>query len=478
MSIVGVFSGMNGIKDHIGIISALAVLVLLCVAAKITQFYGFALNDYDTGIYGNVAWNLAHGEGFHSDVLNVSHLSVHFSPLIAIFAPFYALFPTPMVLMIGQGAAAGLTLLILYRIGMHLLDATALKERRPWIILGFCFLAFCYGPFTNALLSHFHPPTVAMPILAGCLLALIERRHWLLVLLVPLLLTAKENAPLAVVGLGIYAALVQGRWPLGLALGVIGVTTLALVLFLIMPAFQDGAWVLAGRFEPLALLDKKLLYLLLLVLPLAFLPLFAWRAATAALPLIAVNLAVGYEAQLELKYHYNDLASVFLLVAAMQGLNQLFAGPGRSVLPNAKPAHALALAIVLALAINKGRNPITDLVKHWPTADHWALHQELAPYRKSPPDQAILAQSGLGPYLSSRYRYVMLRSTWKDDDLRPGDLILLSDHAGDYLVDIEAARARLDALSHVETVEKSELLTVYKVRPRAGDSRASLITEP
>ena len=461
-------------------ISGIALLALLGILAKVMQFYGFALNDYDTGIYGNLAWNLANGEGFHSDVLNVSHLAVHFSPLIALFAPFYALFPTPMVLMIGQGAAVGITLLIFYRIGTHLLDAAVFKEHRPWIILGFCFLAFCYGPFTNALLSHFHPPTAAMPILAGCLLALIERRLWLLLLLVPVLLTAKENATLAVVGLGVYAALVQGRWPLGVALGLIGTICLALILFVIMPAFQDDAWILAARLEPLALPGRKALYLFLLLLPLAFLPLFAWRAAAAALPLIAVNLAVGYEAQLELKYHYNDLISVFLLVAAMQGLNRLFAEPKPKMwtLPRARPMHVLGAAILLALIVNKGRNPITDLVKHWPTAEHWALHQALTPYREASPDQAILAQSGLGPYVSSRYRYVMLRSTWKEDDLRPGDLILLSDLAGDYLIDTKVARRKLDALDHVDRVRNGDLLTVYRVKGGGAEGRTSMIKDP
>lgn len=455
---------MNETKGKIWVFGGLCLLVLLCVFSKTTQFYGFALNDYDTGIYSNVAWNLANGQGFHSDILGGSHLAVHFSPLTALFAPFYALFPTPMVLMIGQGLAVGITLILLYRMGTHLLDREAFGERRPWMILGFCLLAFVYGPFTNALLSHFHPPTVAMPILAGCLLALIERRLWLLIVLVPLLIAAKENAPLAIIGLGIYAALVQGRWSTGSLLGTIGIVSLAVILFVIMPAFQDDNWILAGRLEPFALLGEKALYLVLLVLPLAFLPLFAWRAAMAALPLIAVNLAVGYGAQLELKYHYNDLISVFLLVAAMHGMNHVFTGSRKPILLNARPHHALALALVLALALNKGRTPITDLIKHWPTAEHWALHQELAPYRKAPPDQAILAQSGLGPYVSSRHRYVMLRSTWKEDDLQPGDLILLSDLAGDYLINIETARERLDAIDHVEPIEKGKHLTIYRVR--------------
>ena len=455
---------------HQGVLvgGSLLLLALLCLAAKVVQFYGFALNDFDSGIYSNVAWNLLNGEGFHSDVLDRNHLGVHFSPLTALFAPIYAVFPTPMVLMVGQGLAVGMTLVLLYQLGMLILDPAVFGDRRPWIILGFCLLAFFYGPFTNALLSHFHPPTVAMPVLAGSLIALIERRTWLLALLVAVLLTAKENAPLAVAGLGVYAALVQGRWQLGIALGITALVSLALVLEVVMPAFQEGSWALAGRLDPLALPGKKLLYLFLLLLPLGFLPLLAWRAALAALPLIAVNLAVGYEGQLEFKYHYNDLISIFLVVAAMHGLNRLRTLSLAGLAPTMRTGSIMATLVLLALVFNKGRSPITDMVKHWPSGDHWRLHQELAPYRQAPSDQAMVAQSGLGPYLSSRDRYVMLKTGWRDEKLRSGDLILLSDMADDYGIDIAASRKRLNTTPGIEQIHRSDLLSVHRVLDRAA----------
>jgi len=461
-------------RDQRGFIGGgLFILAALCILVKAIQFYGFALNDYDTGIYANVAWNVAHGEGFHSDVLDQNHMAVHFSPLTALFAPFYAVFPTPMVLMIGQGLAVGLTLILLYRIGKHLIDEADIGQDHRAIALAFCLLAFFYGPFTNALLSHFHPPTVAMPVLAGCLLALIERRTWLLVLLLPILLTAKENAPLAVVGLGAYAALVQGRWTLGIVLGALGMLSLGIILLVIMPAFQDETWIMASRLQPMALLSEKAIYLLLLLLPLAFLPLVAWRAALAALPLATVNLASGYDGQLELKYHYNDLISVFLLVATLHGFNLVMIwqrqNPPLRFAMFTSPAALAAGMVIIALIVNKGRNPMTEMVKYWPMAEHWQLHQALAPYRQAPDNQAIITQSGLGPYLSNRHRYVMLRDKWTEEDLTPGDLILLSDLAGDFLIDIDATRARLDGMAEVNLVLRERSLTVHRYGLQNGN---------
>lgn len=448
----------------------LFLIVLSCVSAKIIQYYAFELNDFDTGIYSNVAWNVINGHGFYSAVLGRNHLGVHFSPLTALFAPIYAIFPTAMVLMIAQGLAVGLTLILLFRLGQLILVPEKPKDH-CYILLSFCLIAFFYRPLSSALLFQFHPPTVAMPILAGCLIALIERRYWLLAILVAALFTAKENAALAVAGLGIYAGLVLHQWRLALGFCLLAAAGLAAVLLVIMPVFQDGSWPMSGRFGPFALLDDKAVYLLKLLAPLGLLPLFAWRPLLAACPLIAVNLAVNYAGQLSFKFHYNDLISVFLLVAAMHGLNWLreFGRSWQQSRPDAnlalpKPIHVMVMVMFCALAFNKGQNPITDMYENWPTADDWRLHAELAPYRREPVTQGIVAQSGLGPYLSHRDRYVMLKTGWSETDLQSGDLILLSSIADDFKLDLDNTRAQLDRMRSTELLHDSDVLTVFRVR--------------
>jgi uncharacterized membrane protein len=44
-------------------VATFAVLAVVFVSLKVIQHVGFLTNDFDTGIYSNVAWNIAHGRG-------------------------------------------------------------------------------------------------------------------------------------------------------------------------------------------------------------------------------------------------------------------------------------------------------------------------------------------------------------------------------------------------------------------------------
>ena len=64
-------------------------LAVTFAAVKCLQHYSFYTNDYDTGIYSNLAWNIAHSHGAYSSILGRSHLGEHFSPIMVVFAPFF-----------------------------------------------------------------------------------------------------------------------------------------------------------------------------------------------------------------------------------------------------------------------------------------------------------------------------------------------------------------------------------------------------
>src|SRR5437588_10556170 len=92
----------------------LTALVTIAVLTKVIQYCGFLIDDWDTGIYSNVVWNLRSGVGFYSDVLNLNHLGQHFSPIIAVFVPFFIVYPSPVWLVAAQGLAVGTTYVLLY----------------------------------------------------------------------------------------------------------------------------------------------------------------------------------------------------------------------------------------------------------------------------------------------------------------------------------------------------------------------------
>src|SRR5262245_34315143 len=87
----------------------LSTFVIVALISKVVQYYAFRIADWDTGIYSNVLWNLVRGNWFYSDVLNRNHLGEHFSPIIAVFAPFFLIYPSPLWLLAAQGLAVGTT---------------------------------------------------------------------------------------------------------------------------------------------------------------------------------------------------------------------------------------------------------------------------------------------------------------------------------------------------------------------------------
>jgi len=452
--------------------------------AKILQYYSFQIADWDTGIYSNLLWNLVHGNGFYSGVLNRNHLGEHFSPIILVFAPFFVLYPSPVWLLGAQGLAVGTTYALLYFIGVKIFCEAKTNFARP-LALVFAIWAFFYGPLTSALLFAFHPSTLATPLLAGAVLALLNNRDRALWLLVAFLLLSKENAPLAVLGLGCYAWLVLCRPRLGMTLGAVASISAALILGVVMPLSRSDNWEHYSRLGPFAAWPRKSLYLVQLVSALGYLPLASWRSLVCAMPLVGLNLSVAYYPQFSSWYQYDDLASVFLIVAAMHGAVVVLRAVGSAF----KGRHAIATYIFMALValslteltastisfigswfghkdyrLVSPRSAISNFQWLWPGDKERQLYRELAAYRDLPFEIGIAAAPGLGPYLSARPRYVSIESASSEgiatQRLKPGDRVLATP-----IRDDDGLEQVLDRDPKLTRVYVSPVLRVYEVNP-------------
>ena len=328
----------------IGVLLLLTILVTIALLSKVIQYYGFQIHDWETGIYSNVIWNLVTGNGFYSDVLNHDHLGIHFSPIIDLFAPFFIIYPSPIWLLAAQGLAVGATYVLLYFVAIKIFCDADTSFAKPLALL-LVIWAFLYRPLTSALLFEFHPSTLATPLVAGAVLALQHGSDRMLWLLVAVLLLSKENAPLAVLGLGCYAGLVLFRRRLGLALGAVAGGSAALTMGIVMPLFRSDQWEHYSRLGPFAEWEDKSVYLLALVKALAFLPLASWRSLICAAPLVGLNLSVAFPSQYSSSFQYDDFASVFLLVAAMRGAVVVLRAVGSAF----KERRAIAACVFMAL---------------------------------------------------------------------------------------------------------------------------------
>lgn len=391
-------------------------LAALCVVPRLLFHHGLFSDDYDTGIYHNLAWNLAHGHGFRSDILGHAHSGEHWNPIVAAFAPLYLLWPSAHWLMAAQGLAIAATLAGCLWLAERSLAGLP-PGRRRFGLAALAVLALCYPPLWSAWWHDFQPIVLGAPCIVWAMIALHRGRGWAAALCVGLLLLTRESAVLAAIGLAWYAWRVAERPRAAVAIATTALVIAAVVFGLVMPLARDGAvWGHAQRAGVAAMPGAKLMYLLALVGQLALLPLLAPRLALAAMPGIALNLAVAYPAQFSSAYHYDAQIAPFLLVAAAAGMARLLALP----LPERSWWLRVAspLAVCAALAIAWGGLPLADRIDR--LAERMAttgagrtmsdLHAIIATAGIAA-DEAIAADPQLGPHLAGRSGYHALRTS-------------------------------------------------------------------
>lgn len=224
-------------KRRIGrLVNRPSVLPWLLAACCFADYAALGLSDqdhmltsgFDLGIFDQAVRAYAHGQapitplkGFGFDLLGD-----HFSPIIALLAPFYRIWPSASTLLIAQAALFALAAVPLTR--------WAMKEIGTWpaVIIGCCYGA-SWG-IASAAGFDFHEVAFGVPLLAFSTTALGERRLKAAAVWALPLLLVKEDLGLTVAVVGILIA-ARGRRVLGLATAVAGVAGSMLEITVLIP---------------------------------------------------------------------------------------------------------------------------------------------------------------------------------------------------------------------------------------------------
>jgi uncharacterized membrane protein len=407
-------------------------------ALAVLRHRSFTTGRFDLGNMTQAVWSTAHGDPLAVTNLageQTTRLASHFDPILVLFAPLWLVWPSPEMLLVAQAIAIALGALPVYWLARRHLDS----ERAG---LGFA-IAYLLFPATQWLaLSEFHPVALACPLLLFAFWFLDEDRLLPFAICAALACTTKEEIPLAVAGLGLWYALARRRRVAGIAIAIAGGAAAALALG-VVAHYNDGADPFAGRYEevggsptgilktlvsdPLTILRAAfdldgLSYLLVLLVPLAFLPLAAPLALLPAIPELALNLLSSTDTQTSIHFHYVAPLVPALFAAA------IFAA-ARFERPIVKPLVGLVLvsnfvlgAIPLWGAIPGGEDLQANaalISKHDRTARR-AL-------RLIPDDAVVSASNSLGAHLSGRRRFlsfpIRADATWiAVDERSPGYL--------------------------------------------------------
>jgi len=433
---------------------SLALLVLLIIlytvvfaAVSIRQNEALETNAHDLGVMSQAAWNTLHGRFVEETSFGqpLSRLRGHVEPVFLLLALAYAVRPSANTLLVLQTVVIALGALPAYALARHRLRSAA-----AGVVFALAYLLFPALEAAN--LTEFHPVALVAPLFLAALYFLQRRRYAWFLLFTLLAVSCKEDMALIAVLLGLYVAVTQKQWRLGLGLAAAGAIWFVLAVYVIIPAFSPGGNVLFERYAELGgspqgvlrtlltrpgdvlsslLAPARLGYVGGLLAAVGGLALLDPALLLLAAPSFGINLLSNYPTMYSGISHYSAPIVPFVIVAAIGGASWLVEKAGarrRQVVLIA----ILAWVLLASLGYHRwqGFSPLSGRWR-WPQL---TAHARLLPrfLAQIPADAAVSTQPPLYPHLSTRQRlylvpalndaaYVLLDVTARAD-MHPNDL--------------------------------------------------------
>ncbi len=408
---------------------AYGLVSLLWFAAALRRHLALSSGAADLGIFTSAIWNFTHGFGYISSVKDgVNLLSDHQSYLFFLFYPFFKLWPSPIVLLLLQSFGLASTSIAILKLAKQILPS------RHKLIPLLPLLFWCYQPIRNANLFDFHPEVFMLPLFLFAIYFLQTPRTASRIfgtLLFLLALSAKESA--AAVGVGIGFAFLFGASPLlsrsftrkFSIFAIIASAALFVFDLKFIPQYFGATYtyssvygtlgpeihqlILSPFTKPLIFFQhifaiSRLKFLLGILGPMLFLPLFSPRVFIAALPGFLMLFLADNDQRVSLGFHYGIEPAVGVLWAFLITLRK------DKLLFRQKE---LFWALLFSSLVFFGRSEMFQ-IRHFTATPYkeW-IRKEVLP--KIHPSASLSVSSALVPQLASRNWVHFLPVTQKND---------------------------------------------------------------
>ncbi len=420
------------------ILIAIFVYTVAFSAIEIVFYKSFRIFTWDLGIFNQAFWNTLNGrflyytsEPFYTRT--GCFLGAHFSPAILAVLPLYAIFQTPETLLVISTFVVAIGAIPAYETSNFLLH-----NEKTATMLGIFYLL--YPPLQGVTLSGFSPEPFAVTLFLFIAYYLIKADFWKLGLVVPLgLMTHEASVPviafIAVYGMlyhtpksrnGFLASVIivvtcipyfffaqnmrvlfgwTGSPSLWNEWKLLGATSSAAVPFRI---FLNPAGALASLMFDGA---SKLIYLIMLLLPVLFLPIFSVKAMTPAIPYLLISLFSSYPLYYSLEGHYPAFVVPFIFISFIQGIGWIRRKryPSLPVQKLIKIAISVALILLIVLlSLSFLKFEIASISER-----HNAIIHDMI--SNIPQNGSVLTQSNIFPHLSNRLdAYTIPPPSWGD----------------------------------------------------------------
>lgn len=203
----------------------------VCFVLMSAKHSAFNTRVYDFARFSQALWSTLHGRLLFSSLHYGSILGNHFSPLMALYAPFLLLWDNARMMFLIQAINVAATVYILQLI---------IKDVRPSLAPWFALVAFLNPALHDVTLFEVRRITFGMPFLALGLVALSKKqRVWMLLGLFMAVL-AKESMGLYVFMIGFYLVVFEKDWRWGVGLMGLGAGWAIIISLWVIPLIRSS----------------------------------------------------------------------------------------------------------------------------------------------------------------------------------------------------------------------------------------------
>ena len=326
--------------------------MVLFYVAVIFGFHVYRFNHYaygfDLAFYQQATWNTLHGRFLEVSATDFSNTIFGTDALLilALMAPFYALWQSPLMLLLIETVVVGLGALPVYWLARQRLG-------NSWAGLGFALVYLMLLAVQNGNLYELRERPMAMSFLLFAFYFYEERRFKTFMAFAVLALCCRPENGLVLIMLALYS-FIKGRqresgWRYVVGPLLLGAIWFGVVVYLIIPLASTGGTIALGEnypggspqsalftaitspgkgfpalFPDSQVLMGKLLYIPCLLLPLLFLPLGSPSILLMTLPPLALNLLSTRSIQWDAwRYHYQGSIIPWLLAGTIFTVEKL-----------------------------------------------------------------------------------------------------------------------------------------------------------
>jgi len=252
---------MNKDKKIVLIITFIAFLFFILFSYAAIKRHVNYLSDFDLALAANTLWNTTYNE-YSGSTMNLyfsgyqgnNYLGLHFSPVLFLILPFFAIWPRPETLLIFQNIVLVLGIIPLYLIAKHF-------KLNSKIIIALVLYYLCFPGLIAAVLCDYHPITFFPLFFLSSFYFYLKKHFVPFTLFIIITLLIKENISLFIAFLGSFLFFNRKEKKLGIVLFISGIIIFFSLIGFIIPSIGTGSYLFQAFYPEATQISEKLISL-------------------------------------------------------------------------------------------------------------------------------------------------------------------------------------------------------------------------